>query len=70
MTKRDRRERRDRVKAHLERRMEGTKRPWAEWVSEEGGWRIREDIRRRLFWIAMLIMWVGAGIALISYILF
>ncbi len=70
MGKRERREKRDKVRAHLERRMEGTKRPWAEWDSKEKGWRIRKDIRRKLFWVAMLIMWVGAGIVLISYILF
>ncbi len=68
MSKRERREKRDKVKAHLEKRLEGTKRPWAEWDPKVKVWRIRQDVRKRMFWIGMLILWIGAGIFLIAYL--
>ena len=71
MSKRERREKRDKVKAHIEKRQRGSKRPgkWVAWDPEDHTYVFREDIKKKLFWGGILIMWVGFGIYLITRVL-
>lgn len=71
MSKRARREKRDKVRAHLEKEAQGSKRPagWVFWSYDKGGFVFRPDIKKKLFWTGVLIMWVGLGIFLVTQVL-